>query len=164
MSDAEFHLASTGAPVYLQCIEFGHPDFTQVYRVVTNAADGFTVKHEDGFDYFYEYLPLAIQLGNSLNDLDQTINITLGDLGEILPQEIDRIRITGSTIKPYLNYRTYRHDRPNTPLEVVKGLEIGGMSRDEQAVTFEAHAPLLNSNRTGLVYDFETYPMLRGFL
>lgn len=164
MSDLEFHLGSTGAPVYLQCIEFGHPEFSQVYRVVTNAAEGFTLKHEDGIDYFYEYVPLVIQLGSSLDNLDQKINVTLGDLGEKLPKEIERIRIAGSTVKPYLNYRTYRHDRPNTPLEVVKGLEIGGMSENDQATTFEAHAPLLNSNRTGLVYDFETYPMQRGFL
>ena len=164
MSDAEFHLASTGAPVLLQCIEFGHPEFTQVYRVVTNAADGFTVKHEDGNDYFYEYLPLTIQLGATMDNLDQVIKATLAELGELLPAELDRIKHAGSTVRPYLNYRTYRHDRPNAPMEVVKNLEVKYLSRDWQASTFEAKAPELNNNQTGLTYNFTDYPMLRDFL
>lgn len=165
-SYSEFFLNRSGAVILLECIEFAHPSFSQTYRFVRNATDGVTVTHEDAATFNYEYLPLKIDRGNTSDDLDQTINITLGDLGTIFPAELDRIR-NGAyfATKPTLKYRVYRDDDLSAPLMSIQLLEVGSMVRDGTgAATFTAQAAQLNSTKTGEIYSIDRFPMVRGFL
>lgn len=160
-----FFLNSRSGIVQYECIEFAHPSFSKTYRIVRNNAYGLTVTHEDGQQYLYDYYPLQIDAGNTKDDLDQSLNISIGDLGEELPAEFERA-LTGaySEQAPTLKYRIYRSDVLTAPMYSLQTLEVTSVSMDGRAATFEAKAPELNNTKTGRLYTLDRFPMLRGFL
>jgi hypothetical protein len=90
-SPATFFLNSGSNVVQLDLIELAHPNFTKTYRIVRNAVAGVTVTLEDTTVKTFDYYPVRLVPTGSKNDLDQTLEVTFGDLGTILPQELDRI-------------------------------------------------------------------------
>jgi hypothetical protein len=160
----EFYLNSDSNIVQLETIELSHSDFTQTYRVVRNATNGITATTETGASVAFAYYPLAIDPAETRDNLDQSFTISLGDLGEILPTELDAVATAdGFGEKPVLIYRTYRSDVLTAPLFVIT-LEVESFTFNEQGSVFEAKAPSLNINKTGETYTFARFPMLRGFL
>lgn len=166
MSDyAEFFLKSKSSVVQLETLEISHPDFTKVYRVVRNAVQGLTAILENGVSVTFDYYPLAIENAGVRDDLDQAITVNLGDLGEVLPKELDEIASNqGFGIKPTVVYRTYRSDDLSRPLFGPVLLEVTSFAFNREGSTFEAKAPSLNVNKTGERYKLDRFPMLRGFL
>jgi hypothetical protein len=151
--------------VQLELLEISHSSFSQVYRIVRNKMDGVTVTLEDSSSHFFEYYPLQITIGKSSNDLDQTLQCDFGDLGETLPQELDRVANDDSfEEKPVLLYRTYRSDDLTQPLSGPVRYEIPNIPFKRQGASFEARAPRLNQNTTGEIYTFPRFPSLKGFL
>lgn len=162
---AEFFLKSKSSVVQLETLEISHPDFTKVYRVVRNAVQGVTVTLENNSSATFDYYPLAIENAGVRDDLDQAITINLGDLGEVLPKELDEIASNdGFAIKPTVVYRTYRSDDLTRPLFGPVLLEVTSFAFNREGSTFEAKAPSLNVNKTGERYKLDRFPMLRGFL
>jgi len=162
---SEFFLKSSGSVAEVECAEISHPNFTKTYRLVLNYVSGCMVKHENGVSYAYDYYPLSITHGGSRSDLDQKVQVSVGDLGEILPMEIDAIIAAGGMlIKPTMTYRTYRSDDLNTILFGPATYEIPNLSSIAEGATFEAQAPSLNISKTGEIYSLDRFPMLRGFL
>jgi hypothetical protein len=162
---SEFFLASESTVVQLELLEISHPDFTQTYRIVRNAVDGVTVTLEDLSVEDFEYYPLKITSVGTRENLDYGVKIDFGDLGEVLPTELDRIALLdGYGTKPTVKYRTYRSDDLTTPLFGPVILEVSSFSFTREGSTFEAKAPSLNINSTGEIYNFDRFPMLRGFL
>lgn len=166
MSDyTEFFLNSRSSVIQLELLEISHSAFTQTYRVVRNAVNGVTVTLEDDSTQEFIYYPLRITSKGNRADLDQILQIDLGDLGEILPTELDAVdSADGFTEKPVVKYRTYRSDDLTTPLFGPLVLEVSAFSFNRQGSSFEAKAPSLNINKTGEVYKLDRFPMLRGFL
>lgn len=162
---AEFFLKSKSSVVQLETLEISHPDFTKVYRVVRNAVQGVTVTLESNSSASFVYYPLAIENAGVRDDLDQAITINLGDLGEVLPKELDEVSSNdGFAIKPTVVYRTYRSDDLSRPLFGPVLLEVTSFAFNREGSTFEAKAPSLNVNKTGERYKLDRFPMLRGFL
>jgi len=162
---AEFFLNSKSSVVQLELIEISHSLFTKTYRVVRNAVQGITVRLETGVTRTFEYYPLKIENNGSRDDLDQSFTFTLGDLGEILPKELDGVaRGDGFGEKPTVLYRTYRSDDLTRPLFGPVVLEVESFAFNRDGSTFTAKAPSLNINKTGEIYRLERFPMLRGFL
>lgn len=162
---SEYFLNSGSSVVQLELIEISHSALSKVYRIVRNAINGITVKLEDGSVENFEYYPLAISPISSTDDLDQTLKISLGDLGEILPLEFDLIHKSDSfNEKPIVKYRVYRSDDLNNVLVGPLILEVKTFSFTKEGATFEAKAPSVNINKTGEVYKIDRFPMLRGFL
>lgn len=166
MSDySEFYLRSKSSVVQLECLEISHPDFTQVYRVVRNATKGVTVKYENGISYAHSYYPLSIVSMGNRGDLDQGFRINLGDLGEVLPAELDAVTSAdGFGIKPKVEYRSFRSDALDVVLFGPLILEVTTFSFNREGSTFEAKAPLLNINKTGETYKLDRFTGLRSFL
>lgn len=161
----EFFLNSRSIVVNLETIEISHPNFSEVYRIVRNATEGITVKIETGEEHYFKYYPLKIENAGIREDLDQSIKITVGDLGQRLPNEIDAIaKNDGFSIKPKLIYRSYRSDDLSSPLVGAIMFEVTNFTFTEEGASFEAKAPSLNVNKTGEGYKFDRFPMLRGFL
>lgn len=162
----DFFFKSQSSIAELELIELSHPDFSQVYRVVRNAVEGITVKLETGADEFFDYYPLAIEASTVREDLDYIINIKIGELGEVIPMELDLVAgaANGFQIKPLIKYRTYRSDELLAPMFGPLNLEITEFNFVKDGAEFEAKAPLLNINRTGEVYTLDRFTMLRGFL
>ena len=162
---SEFFLNSKSSVVQLELLEISHPDFTKVYRVVRNAVQGVTVTLETGASAAFDYYPLRIENNGSRDDLDQSFTITLGDLGEVLPVELDSVAdADGFSVKPVVTYRTYRSDDLSRPLFGPVLLEVESFAFNREGSTFTAKAPSLNINKTGEIYTLERFPMLRGFL
>jgi hypothetical protein len=166
MSDySEFFLNSDSKVVQLELLEISHTSFSQVYRVVRNKSDGVTVTLEDSTEQDFEYYPLKITIGKSGDDLDQELQIDFGDLGEVLPQELDRVQADDNfQEKPVLIYRTYRSDDLTQPLSGPIRYEIPNIPFKRQGASFTARAPRLNQSATGEIYTFDRFPSLKGFL
>ena len=159
----EFHLDSSPSTVLLECIEIQHSLWLNSLRYVTNYADGITVIHEDGLSYAYEFIPLQIGKSGTADNLDQSISITIGDLGQIVPKLIKLIRDANSEERPKVTYRAYMSNNLESPTHIINGLEVETMSRDQQATTFDSVAQRLNSVGTGRLYTVDEFPSLKGF-
>lgn len=166
MSDyAEFFLNSRASVVQLETLEISHPDFTKIYRVVRNAVQGLTARLENNSLVTFDYYPLEIENAGVRDNLDQSITINLGDLGEVLPKELDEISSNdGFDIKPIVTYRIYRSDNLTRPLFGPVLLEVPSFTFNREGSSFQAQAPSLNINKTGERYKLDRFPMLRGFL
>jgi len=162
---SEFFLNSKSSVVQLELIAISHPNFTKTYYVVRNAINGITVKLETGVWQRFEYYPLQITPTGSNNDLDQTLQVQLGDLGLILPTELDVVNAAnGFMTKPLLTYRTYRSDDLTAPLAGPFVFVINNIAFQKEGAVLAAGAPSLNLNRTGESYDMIRFPMLIGFI
>ena len=162
---SEFFLNSKSSVVQLEMVEIRNPNFTKVYLVVSNAVQGVTVKLETGANATFEYYPLRIENNGDRDDLDQSFTFTLGDLGDVLPKELDAVALgNGFGEKPKVVYRTYRSDDLTKPLFGPVNLEVESFAFNREGSTFTAKAPSLNLNKTGETYTLERFPMLRGFL
>lgn len=115
---------------------------------------------------FFEYYPLQISSGLiSSDDLDQAISIDLGDLGTVIPQELDAINAAGTfDKKPTLVYRTFRSDDLSAPMYGPNRFKVNDISFKKQGASFDASAPKVNSSATGKIYTIDVFPMLQGFL
>ena len=166
----DFHLDSATSVVLLETLEISHSLWPDPIRIVTNHPDGISVTLENGQPATFDFIPLMIQRGNTSDDLDQTLNITVGDLGEVVPPLIQKIRDASSDEKPQVIYRSFAFDAASmvltkpTPIEIIRGLYVAKMNQDYQATTFEAATSGKNSVKTGRTYNFEDYPDLRGLI
>lgn len=166
----DFHLDSATSVVLLETLEISHSLWPDPIRLVTNHPDGISVTLENGQSATFDFIPLMIQRGNTSDDLDQTLNITVGDLGEVVPPLIQKIRVASSDEKPQVIYRSFAFDAASmvltkpTPIEIIRGLYVAKMNQDHQATTFESATSGKNSVKTGRTYNFEEYPDLRGLI
>lgn len=161
----EFFLNSPSSVVQLELLEVSHPDFTATYRVVRNAVAGVTVTLETGAAATFDYYPLRVTPAGIRDTLDFGLRIDLGDLGEVLPAEVDAVTDAGGFgIKPTVVYRTYRSDDLSVPLFGPLTLRVTSFSFTREGSTFEAQAPTISVASTGELYKLDRFPMLRGFL
>jgi len=162
---SEFFLRSKSDVVLLELVEISHPAFSKTYRVVRNAYDGCTVKHIDGEYYYYEYFPLHIDDGGFSDDLDRVLKIAIGDLGTVVPGELDLVRNSDQfNIKPTVIYSVYGSDNLGVPLINPVVLEADNFTFTKDGCQFEARTPMINSSKTGEFFTLDRFPMQRGFM
>lgn len=163
---SEFFLASRASVVQLELMEVTHPDFSQPFRFVRNHADGVTVTlNEDEEDIFFQYYPAKVSAVGAKDDMDAAVRVILGDLGEVIPPEFDRVEEAGGwLIKPRVRYWVYRSDDLLEPIFGPLHLEVTTFNTNADGASFEAAAPRLNNIRTGERYLLDRFPMLRGYL
>jgi hypothetical protein len=167
-----FFLNSPSSVVHVETIEVAHPSFSKTYWVVRNAMFGLTATLETGAQQDFEYYPLGISSAGASDDLDQTLTVTLGDLGQMIPQEIDRYLADRASrlaaflpvSKPSLTYRVFRSDDLSAPMDGPFIYEVSTNASKKKAQTLTAGAPRLNLNQTGESYRMNRFPMMRGFL
>lgn len=162
---SEFFLKSSSRVVQLELIEMSHPAWSKVYRVVKNAVNGITVTLETGEVAQFEYYPISLKYDGLRDDLEQSYTIQFGDLGQIMPLELDRM-LNSDTMqtKPKAIYRVYRSDDLSSPILDPQYLEIQNFAFNSDGVTFQAIAPQLNVTQTGSEYTTDRFPMLQAFL
>jgi hypothetical protein len=113
----EYFLNSGSDIVQLELLEISHPNFTKIYRIVRNAINGIDVTLEDLSTQHFDYYPLRVTANHNKADLDYGFKIDLGDLGEVLPKELDSISDAGGFgVKPVVKYRVYRSDHLSAPI------------------------------------------------
>lgn len=162
---AQFYLNSATSVKELDLLEISHPSWSKVYRIVRNMPGGVTVTHEDGEVCSYDYYPLKITGIAANQTLDQSLQCQLGDLGTVLPKELDAVIAAGTNgVRPTVKYRTYASNNLLSPLDGPQILEIVNLPFNSDGVSFEATAPSVDGNKTGETYTIDRFPMLRGFL
>jgi hypothetical protein len=149
----------------LELVEISHSAFAQTYRRVRNARAGVTVTLETDQEATFSWYPMRITELSDQADLDTGVRIDFGDLGEILPRELDAVyQADAMAEKPKVVYRAYRADDLDAPLIGPLNLEATTFSFTREGASFEAAAPYVNQNRTGQTYNLTRFFMLRGFL
>lgn len=162
---SQYFLSSSPAIAELDCIEISHANFSTTYRLVRNATNGVSVTHEGPAGPFtYDYYPMRLLPLGSSTDLDQGVKITLGDVGELIAKEIDRVQAANNmSTRPVLKYRTYRSDDLTVPLFGPALLEVRTITSTKEGSLLEATAPYLNITRTGIIYTVKDFSPLRAF-
>jgi hypothetical protein len=158
-----------GAPARtaeLKTLTISQPDFTQVWRLQSHYREGFWARLETGEQVFFQYVPMLLKPLADRGTLDFGMTVTLGDLGEILPSEIQRAREAGTlrTSPPRVEYRSYRSDNIERPMFGPITLQAPTITRTVSGAQFDATPPPVNVNKTGMLFRPDLYPMLRGFL
>lgn len=154
---------SSGAVGLVESIEVTHPNWSEALRYVVNSSEPLILTHEDGQVFEYKPTVLTVERGSDQENLDQSIKVSVGDLGQQIPDLIDRVYLDDVPILPVLNYRAYLTGIYSEPSFVDKGLLIENVSRSYKGSTFEANAPNLNDSGTGELYVASTDPSLKGF-
>jgi hypothetical protein len=161
----EFFLNGRADVAQLELLSISHPDFTQDYHLVRNKASGVTVTLETAASQAFQYVPMRISQIGVRDNLDFGLRVDLGDLGEVLPLELDAVATAGGFgVKPTVTYRTYRSDNLTAPLFGPVVLEVPSFAFTDEGASFEAEAPRLNVSATGELYTLDRFPMLRGLL
>lgn len=164
----EFFLSRKSNVARLELLEITHPSFSKVYRIVRNAMSGVTVDlpaPDNEAGVLFEFYPVRLQRGGQNGTMDNTLNITFGDLSDVIPQEIDRI-IAADTfnIAPKVRYWAYRSDDLTTPIYGPVNFEVTSLPYTKEGFSASASAPQISNTGTGEIYTLERFPMLRGFL
>lgn len=158
---SEFFLNTKSAIIQYECFELSHPNFSKTYYLVRNATRGLTT--EAGV-FVWEYYPLKASLSSTYEHLDQTITLQFGDLGTVLPAEIDLVKAaSGFLTKPILKYRVYRSDDLSTPLVGPLIFNVYNINIEEGVASIDARAPALNNLKTGEIYSIDKFPGLVAF-
>lgn len=163
-SEINYWLKGSSKQIRIECVEITHPSFSKHYRFTRNAMNGVRAKDEQGVWRDYEYLPLSITASRAASDLEQGFTIAIGDVGEIMSLEIDRLR-NGQYphIRPTVNYRAYLSDDLTKPSFNVLGLEVTDNQPNKRGSVFVCKARELNKTSTGIVYTLKDYPELKAF-
>lgn len=165
MPTPDYFLNTRSSIVALETLEISHPSFSQVYRIVRNHSDGITATTEESVSRTFFYYPCNITRSTASDDLDYTLQVTFGDLGTILPQELDRVFSDGLIeTKPIVKYREFQSDGSTHSLMYYgEPLQIASIAFNQDGCTFEAMNTLTNSTSIGMRYTTDTFPPLRGF-
>ncbi len=158
---SEFFLNTRSDVREIEVIEIVHPDISH-YRLCRNPMNGVseTVTHAGG-PFVYQYCPMLIRALGSQTDLDQEMEITLGDVGLIVADEIANVEQGNSFLtKPVINYRSYRSDDLTAEILGPVSLTVDSISFNKQGAVLRARATQFNQSRTGQTYIIQSYPML----
>ncbi|MGG4580344.1 hypothetical protein ACLPHZ_17860 [Alcaligenaceae bacterium Me47] len=168
MSEHDFFFKARRSVSRIEGLEISHPSFSRSFFLVRNPNPWMkrqALGHGGGVVREYEYLPMRMQPKDTRGDLDFGMRVDLGDLGEIIPSELQRVIDAGTShIKPTVIYRAWRSDKLSEPMIGPIVLQADEISRTRDGSSFEAVAPYLNLTRTGEAYTVDRFWMLRGFL
>lgn len=163
MTLESFFLTVTDSVIMVQTFELSHPDFPNPFRFQRNFVDDdLLLTDENGTQQVFKYELFEIKKGNSSADLDQSFSITLADYKDDLKNLIEK---SNRLIPINFIYREWRDDLRNEPMQVFETLIIQSVSSDSNGVvTFTAAAEQLNNVKTGDLYTFDAFPLMKGAL
>lgn len=166
MSDYDdFFLKSSRRVQILDLVTISHPNFSKTYRIVRNKIGGVAVT-VGGNVVQYDYYPIRLGSKGSKADLDYAVTVQIGDLGELIPQEIDRIDIAdGFGTHPVGSFANYRSDNLTKPIFGPVNLIIENIPMAPgEGCSFDMVAVPLCQNATGEIYSPRRFRMLSGWL
>ena len=143
----------------IDTLEIYHSMFTKRY-LFTREPEGLTAQIENGDTV--NFLPTNFEpvLNSTKNDLDTVFQFTLPDPNNLLDNELEILPLDNS--EPILVfYRAYISDDLSYPAEFYR-LQVLNVSQEKGIFTFEAGAAQLNWKRTGEIYSYDRFPMLRA--
>jgi len=146
----------------IDTLEISHSLFTQTYYLTREPA-GITAFDENGLEIDFTGANFEPVLNSTKNDLDENFQFTLPDINNYLDDELSRIPLNNDE-KIACIYRGYNSDDLSAPSYGPIRLEVLSVSQQKGIFTISAGAPQLNWSQTGIIYDYDTFPMLRALL
>lgn len=160
-----YFLNSKTSVIQYELIEISHSSFSQVFYFVRNAINGLVVTLENSVEQEFIYLPMTVKRNGNRNNLDYGIDISLGDLDELVLDELELVfQADTFSEKPNLKYRTYRSDDLSSPMDGPIKLEIDSFAFTGDGNFFSAKPPATKVNATGQIYSFDRFETLRGLI
>ena len=154
----DFFFNTRESVVEYETLILQHPNFSQPYFLVRNKSPSLTTVHGPNT---YDYLPMTIKPLASQTDMDQEIEVTLGDLGEVIAAELENIaEANGFNIKPQCTYATFRSDDTSARMFGPIDMNLDAVSLSKDGAAFKAKSTNFNVNTTGEIYDTTRFPML----
>lgn len=159
-----FFLNGPSRVIAFDTFEISHSEFSQTYRIVRNKTDGLTATLETSAEVTFDYYPVSLTRPDKNDTLDQVLTIQFGDLGEILPTEIDRVyNADAMDEKPLIKYRAFRSDDLSAPMLGPLEFQVEGVAHTKSGAGLRAAAKRLQRFGTGLAYTFDRFDTLKGF-
>lgn len=163
MDLVEFYLEGDRNTALIETYEISHPAFSRVYRYVRNDGRGGDFTLEDGTVEAFEFYPLEATRIPVNDNLDATLAISLGDVNDILANEIDALRSSvHMNERPTLTYRSYASNDYTTIVDGPFVLDVTAAERRTGLSQLDAEVPRLNDLRTGERYTVSRFPMILG--
>lgn len=144
----------------IDTIELSHSLFSKTYYLTRELA-GIIANIEGGAAKAFIGSNIEITLNSTKSDLDQNFSFTIQDLENVLDDELENIPLD-NTEDIVLTYRGFISSDLSEPAEGPIALETIGVSQEKGRFTIAAGAPQLNWNKTGVIYSYDDWPMLRA--
>lgn len=147
----------------IELIEITHPNLTKEF-FLTPTPEEVTLTLENGANVIPRSVNMTVKKSASKDDLDERFTFTISDIFGELNDQADLIPLD-SQEPVRLIYRGFISTDTSEPSEGPYVLQVTSMTQTtDGAVSLEAQSPSLVVNRTGELYTYERFPMLRGFL
>jgi len=144
----------------IEAIEISHSLFSQTYYLTIEPL-GITATLETAATVDFTGTNIEITRNSTKSDLDQNYSFTIPDLDNVLDDEMGRIPFSDSE-DISVKYRAYLASDLTEPAMGPVNLQVVGVNQEKGVFTITAGAPQLNWNKTGIIYDYDTWPMLRA--
>jgi len=160
----DFVLSGPAAAAYVDTVELSHVSWSQSYRVVRNVSPSLDVVLEDLSPATFTYYPLNVNRVPAKEGLNLEFEVNFGDLGGVLPAELDRMRAAGTLyIRPTIKYRVFRSDSPSTgPIIGPWEFEVYTLTFSISGATLAARTRASSSARTGILYTARRFATIRS--
>lgn len=147
----------------IEVVSIYHPDMSQTYHI-TPTPEAVSVTFEDDQVIVPEPKNMRVEKSRSKDDLDEQFIFTFSDPEGLIASEADRIPLD-SDDDVLVQFRTFMASDTSAPAEgPFNLLGVSMTPATDSTVTIRAQSPSLVVNRTGELYTYERFPMLRGFL
>lgn len=147
----------------IELIEISHPSLTETF-LLTPTPEPVSLTLENGSTITPRPVNMSVKKSSSRDDLDERFTFTISDIYGQLNDQADLIPLDDQT-PVTLTYRGFISSDTSEPSEGPYILQISSMTQTtDGAVSLEAQSPSLVVNRTGELYTYDRFPMLRGFL
>ncbi len=159
-----FHLEASDQVIGYDTLALSHPGFPQVYYMVRNANPSLTATLETGETVTFNRVPTELEWKGERDDLDVSLDIRLGDVGEIAAAEIESLRLAGLLLaKPTLTYRSFRSDDLSAPMDGPISLQVSTPNVTAEGATFTAEVQRLNTSGSGQRFTTARFVMMKAF-
>ena len=136
-----------------------NPAFSQTYYLGFDNANFISLDH-DGIERAFTPSNIKAVNPSNDNDLSQTSSFSIGDLYNVLDDELDLLQ--GNTVEPILVTHLRYTSKSQTPSEFIT-YEAKAVAQKEGVFTINCGAPDLNKDQTGETYTLDQFPALRGY-
>jgi hypothetical protein len=144
----------------IDTLQISHSLFSQDYYL-TREPGGLVALIEGSISKSFTGSNIEITLNSTKSDLDQNFSFTIQDLENVFDDELDLIPLD-NTEDILLTYRGFLSSDLSEPAQGPIVLEAISASQEKGKFTISAGAPQLNWNKTGVIYSYDDFPMLRA--
>ncbi len=142
-----------------QALIIEHSAFSQTYYLGFDNAE-FVGLDNNGVQRMFTPANISAVNPSNDNDLSQTSSFSIGDLYNVLDDELDLL--PDDTVEPILVTHLRYTSSSETPAEFIT-YDAKTVAQKEGVFTISCGAPDLNKDQTGEAYTLDQFPALRGY-